>query len=55
MPAHIKCLRMWLKKKCNKSENKSVIYYDYSLLNCDICKKKFPQKIEVDGRKENLI
>ena len=55
MPGHIKCISMWLKKKCNNSKNPKIQFWDFTKLFCDICKKKYPEKIKVKNKEIYLI
>ena len=46
MPAHLKCLIKWLNKKCLKIDNEFITYWDFSEMNCDICKVDIPLDLE---------
>ena len=55
-PVHIKCLLIWLQKKCcKKLRNKQICYYDLSTLKCDICLKYYPETIIYKNEKKNLF
>ena len=55
-PVHIKCLLIWLQKKCcKKLRNKQILYYDLTALKCDLCLKNYPEKIFYKKKKKNIF
>ena len=42
---HIDCLREWLNSKKSYKENAAVKTYCWKILECELCKVKFPDKI----------
>lgn len=42
---HIECLREWLNSKRSYKENSAVKTYCWKALECELCKRKFPDKI----------
>jgi len=43
---HIECLREWLNSKRSYKENTAVKTYCWKALECELCKLKFPDRIE---------
>lgn len=55
-PAHLKCLLIWLQKKCfSKLRNKQIFYYDLTTLKCDICLKTYPKTILYKNKKKKIF
>ena len=55
-PAHIKCLLIWLQKKCwKKLRNKQISYYDLSTLKCDLCLKSYPETVLYKNQKKTVF
>ena len=42
---HIECLREWLNSKSSFKENNSVKTYCWKALECELCKLRFPDRI----------
>lgn len=42
---HIECLREWLNSKSSFKENAAVKTYCWKALECELCKMKFPDRI----------
>lgn len=42
---HIECLREWLNSKRSFKENAAVKTYCWKVLECELCKLKFPDRI----------
>ncbi len=55
MPAHVKCLLIWIEKKCQKKKKHKIIHYDFSQLKCDICTTSYPSEIFHKGKKTKII
>ena len=43
---HIECLREWLNSKSSFKENDYVKTYCWKALECELCKQRFPDRIE---------
>lgn len=53
---HIECLREWLNSKSSFKENALVKTYCWKALECELCKMRFPDRIESkNGHSINLI
>ena len=47
---HLECLRKWLEKRVIAAERNHVKLYDFSRMNCEICKSDFPRAINIRRR-----
>ena len=47
---HVKCLQRWLSNKIIIKENEFCRSYSLEGLECELCKKKFPESIQSNGR-----
>src|SRR4051812_14539145 len=45
---HIECLREWLNSRRSFKENLAVKTYCWKILECELCKLKFPDRIYAD-------
>lgn len=43
---HIDCLREWLNSKGTQKHNQYVKTYCWKALECELCKQKFPDRVE---------
>lgn len=56
MPAHLKCLLIWLQKKCvGIKKNDQVTFYDLKKLICDICLIEYPKSVLYKNEKKNIF
>ena len=56
MPAHIKCLLIWLQKKCiGIKKNTQITFYDLKKLICDICLTEYPKTIIYKNQKKKIF
>lgn len=46
---HIECLREWLNSKRSYKENLAVKTFCWKILECELCKLKFPDRIYADN------
>ena len=47
---HISCLKQWIASRGNIRNGSKVQTLDYSKLNCEICKKNYPDRVIVKGK-----
>ena len=54
---HYKCLKNWINSKIfeENSKDDSIITYNEQILKCELCQENFPEFIELNGEKYNLI
>ncbi|OMJ68026.1 hypothetical protein SteCoe_34644 [Stentor coeruleus] len=52
---HVKCLQRWLDSKVTQNSNRNVKVYTWRSLNCELCKFKYPSKINVNHKEIDLI
>jgi len=55
--AHINCIKQWMATKLSKKANEknTVLSYNIKSFNCEICKKPYPLKFELNGKNYSLI
>eukprot|EP00350_Pseudokeronopsis_sp_OXSARD2_P010017 CAMPEP_0170551042 /NCGR_PEP_ID=MMETSP0211-20121228/9051_1 /TAXON_ID=311385 /ORGANISM="Pseudokeronopsis sp., Strain OXSARD2" /LENGTH=140 /DNA_ID=CAMNT_0010857941 /DNA_START=746 /DNA_END=1168 /DNA_ORIENTATION=- len=46
---HIECLRGWLNSKRTYKENEAVKTYCWKILECELCKIRFPDRINLEN------
>ena len=55
MPIHADCLMDWMKTKMSKRSTDVYEFYTWKGLECDICKKVYPEYFYANGKKYSLL
>jgi hypothetical protein len=55
MPIHADCLMDWVKTKMVKKTTDVYEFYTWKGLECDICKKAYPEYFHANGKKYSLL
>lgn len=50
MPMHLNCVREWMKRKCETTTSRRVVFFNLSEVECEVCKTEFPGSVVVGGR-----
>ena len=54
-PMHAECLMDWIKARMTQRKMDYFRFYSWKLLDCDLCKKPFPESFTCSGKKYNLL
>jgi len=49
------CLQEWISSKLKKKVNPTATCFYWKKLNCEVCKRSYPDLVTVDGRKLELV
>ena len=52
---HLNCLKEWLNQKRVKKPTRIAAMYTWKILECELCKLKFPDKVSVNGKNYDLL
>ena len=52
---HIKCLQIWLSSRLQFKQNAYAKSWYWKSFDCELCKRPFPNTIEVEGKRYDII
>ena len=52
---HLKCLQTWLSSKIASRDNATSTCYSWKSLECELCKRQYPEKIQVNNNVYDLL
>jgi pSer/pThr/pTyr-binding forkhead associated (FHA) protein len=50
MPMHLNCVREWMKRKCETTTSKRVVFFNLSEVECEVCKTEYPGSVVLNGQ-----
>jgi hypothetical protein len=52
---HLGCLKKWIDSRLVVKEKLNSIFYYWKFLGCELCKEKYPHRVNIDGEIKDLL